>query len=44
MVAEVHFLEPVEAGSDGRRRLAERARERIALVLGHEPGPGRGRT
>ncbi|MBS3959599.1 MAG: 1-acyl-sn-glycerol-3-phosphate acyltransferase [Xanthomonadaceae bacterium] len=32
-VAEVHFLEPVYPGEDGRRRLAETCRERVAAVL-----------
>ncbi|QWT19447.1 1-acyl-sn-glycerol-3-phosphate acyltransferase [Bacillus sp. NP157] len=30
---EVHFLEPVSVSADGRRRMAETARERIALAL-----------
>ncbi|UPG90291.1 1-acyl-sn-glycerol-3-phosphate acyltransferase [Luteibacter aegosomaticola] len=30
---EVHFLEPVATSADGRRRMAETARERIALAL-----------
>jgi 1-acyl-sn-glycerol-3-phosphate acyltransferase len=30
---EVHFLEPVAVAADGRRRMAETARERIALAL-----------
>lgn len=30
---EVHFLEPVAVSADGRRRMAETARERIALAL-----------
>ncbi|GLQ97920.1 lysophospholipid acyltransferase family protein [Dyella mobilis] len=33
MDAEVHFLDPVAASQDGRRRMAELARERIALAL-----------
>jgi lyso-ornithine lipid O-acyltransferase len=33
MDAEVHFLEPVAASQDGRRRMAELARERIAVAL-----------
>jgi len=32
-VAEVHFLEPVSPGEDGRRRMAEASRERIAATL-----------
>lgn len=32
-VAEVHFLEPVSASEDGRRRMAEACRERIAAAL-----------
>jgi 1-acyl-sn-glycerol-3-phosphate acyltransferase len=32
-VAEVHFLEPVSASEDGRRRMAEACRERIAVAL-----------
>jgi 1-acyl-sn-glycerol-3-phosphate acyltransferase len=32
-VAEVHFLEPVASSEDGRRRMAEACRERIAAVL-----------
>jgi 1-acyl-sn-glycerol-3-phosphate acyltransferase len=35
MVAEVHFLEPLTPGGDGRRRLAEGARARIQQALGH---------
>ena len=34
--AEVHFLEPVTAGGEGRRELAEAARSRIAAALGYE--------
>ena len=30
---EVHFLEPVPVSADGRRRMAEASRERIALAL-----------
>jgi 1-acyl-sn-glycerol-3-phosphate acyltransferase len=30
---EVHFLEPVAISADGRRRMADTARERIALAL-----------
>ncbi|RUL63361.1 1-acyl-sn-glycerol-3-phosphate acyltransferase [Dyella dinghuensis] len=33
MDAEVHFLEPVPTNADGRRRMAELARERIAASL-----------
>jgi 1-acyl-sn-glycerol-3-phosphate acyltransferase len=33
MDAEVHFLEPVPMNSDGRRRMADLARERIAVAL-----------
>jgi len=33
MDAEVHFLAPVTAGSEGRRRMAEQSRERIAAAL-----------
>ena len=33
-VAEVHFLEPVVPGPDGRRRLAETCRERILDAMG----------
>lgn len=32
-VAEVHFLEPAAASEEGRRRLAEACRERVAAVL-----------
>jgi 1-acyl-sn-glycerol-3-phosphate acyltransferase len=35
MVAEVHFLEPLTPNGDGRRRLAESARNRIQSALGH---------
>jgi 1-acyl-sn-glycerol-3-phosphate acyltransferase len=34
MDAEVHFLEPVPASPDARRRMAELARERIGAALG----------
>jgi len=33
MDAEVHFLPPVAASSEGRRRMAEQSRERIAAAL-----------
>jgi 1-acyl-sn-glycerol-3-phosphate acyltransferase len=33
MDAEVHFLEPVPVNPEGRRRMAELARERIATAL-----------
>ena len=33
MDAEVHFLEPVPASADGRRKMAELARERIGAAL-----------
>jgi 1-acyl-sn-glycerol-3-phosphate acyltransferase len=33
-VAEVHFLEPVSATDDGRRRMAEACRERILAAMG----------
>jgi 1-acyl-sn-glycerol-3-phosphate acyltransferase len=33
MDAEVHFLEPVPMNPDGRRRMADLARERIAVAL-----------
>ena len=32
-VAEVHFLDPVAAGEDGRRRMAEACRERISAAM-----------
>ena len=32
-VAEVHFLEPVAASEDGRRRMAETCRERIVAAM-----------
>lgn len=32
-VAEVHFLEPVAASEDGRRRMAQTCRERIAAAM-----------
>jgi 1-acyl-sn-glycerol-3-phosphate acyltransferase len=34
LVAEVHFLEPVAASEEGRRRMADTARARIAQALG----------
>jgi 1-acyl-sn-glycerol-3-phosphate acyltransferase len=33
-VAEVHFLEPVAASEDGRRRMADTCRERIIIAMG----------
>jgi 1-acyl-sn-glycerol-3-phosphate acyltransferase len=36
--AEVHFLTPVAAMPDARRRMAETARERIAQALEDKPG------
>ena len=36
--AEVHFLAPVAAMPDARRRMAETARERIAQALEDKPG------
>lgn len=33
--AQVHFLEPVKAGGEGRRRMADSARARIAAALGY---------
>ncbi len=33
---EVHFLEPVSLSADGRRRMAEASRERIAQALDTE--------
>ncbi len=33
-VAEVHFLEPVAASDDGRRRMADACRERIVAAMG----------
>ena len=33
-IAEVHFLEPVPASDDGRRRMAEACRERIVAAMG----------
>ena len=33
-VAEVHFLEPVAASEDGRRRMADSCRERIIAAMG----------
>jgi 1-acyl-sn-glycerol-3-phosphate acyltransferase len=35
--AEVHFLEPVPASPDARRRMAETARARIEQSLGPVP-------
>lgn len=35
MDAEVHFLEPVAAGEEGRRQIADTARARIAAALGY---------
>ncbi len=35
MDAEVHFLEPVEATPDARRRMAEESRARIVAALGY---------
>jgi 1-acyl-sn-glycerol-3-phosphate acyltransferase len=35
--AEVHFLEPVPAAPDARRRMAETSRERIAMALEDKP-------
>lgn len=32
-VAEVHFLEPIQPGDQGRRQVAEQARERIVEVM-----------
>ena len=32
-VAEVHFLDPVAPGEDGRRRMAEACRERISAAM-----------
>lgn len=37
MVAEVHFLEVIPAHSEGRRRIAEAARERIVSALALSP-------
>ncbi len=37
MDAEVHFLEPVPATPDARRRMAELSRERIAAALEDKP-------
>jgi hypothetical protein len=37
-VAEVHFLEPVAPGDDGRRRMAEACRARIVAAMeAHRP-------
>jgi 1-acyl-sn-glycerol-3-phosphate acyltransferase len=33
-LAEVHFLEPVSASDEGRRRMAETCRERIVAAMG----------
>jgi lyso-ornithine lipid O-acyltransferase len=38
MDAEVHFLAPVPAAPDARRRMAELSRERIAAALEDRPG------
>jgi len=39
-LAEVHFLEPLTPGEDGRRKLADAARERIIeAVFGETPPP-----
>ena len=35
MDAEIHFLEPVVATPDARRRMAEQSRERIVAALGY---------
>lgn len=35
--AEVHFLEPVPSTPDGRRRMADHARDRIAAALEDQP-------
>jgi len=35
MDAEVHFLEPVAAAPDARRRMAEASRTRIVATLGY---------
>jgi 1-acyl-sn-glycerol-3-phosphate acyltransferase len=35
MDAEIHFLEPVAATPDARRRMAEQSRERIVRELGY---------
>jgi 1-acyl-sn-glycerol-3-phosphate acyltransferase len=32
-VAEVHFLEPIAAAEDGRRRMAETCRDRIIEAM-----------
>ncbi|HZX72643.1 MAG TPA: lysophospholipid acyltransferase family protein [Rhodanobacter sp.] len=37
MDAEIHFLSVVPVGSDGRRRMADQARERIAKALADQP-------
>ncbi|MFT3807960.1 lysophospholipid acyltransferase family protein [Arenimonas sp.] len=36
-VAEVHFLEPVAASEDGRRRMADTCRERIVAAMAAAP-------
>lgn len=36
MDAELHFLDPIEINGDGRRQMAESARERIQHALGFE--------
>jgi 1-acyl-sn-glycerol-3-phosphate acyltransferase len=36
MDAEIHFLEPVAATPDARRRMAEQSRERIVGLLGYD--------
>ena len=36
--AEVHFLAPVPAAPEARRRMAELSRERIAAALEDRPG------
>jgi 1-acyl-sn-glycerol-3-phosphate acyltransferase len=35
MDAEVHFLDPVPATPDARRRMAEESRARIVRLLGY---------
>ena len=37
MDAEVHFLPPIPATADGRRRMADQSRERIAAALEDQP-------
>ncbi len=40
-LAEVHFLEPIVPGdTDGRRRIADLARQRIVDAMGFEAGSG----